>query len=88
MKTRFRESFEKDLKKVRDQKVKDAVKKVIEAAENSSSLSELGDVKKLKGTSGYYRIRIGNYRIGVEIKGNTIEFIRCLDRKEIYRYFP
>lgn len=46
-------------------------------------------MKKLSGGSGdYYRLRVGDYRIGLEIEGEIIVFVRCLHRRDIYRYFP
>ncbi len=45
-------------------------------------------LKKLKGFDGAYRIRIGDYRVGLFIVQETITFARVLHRKEIYRYFP
>jgi len=45
--------------------------------------------KKLTGFRKYYRIRLGEYRIGIEtIDKNTIRLILIAHRKEIYRYFP
>ena len=46
------------------------------------------DIDKIPGFSNYYRIRIGNYRIGFEKQGNSIIFMRVLHRKDIYRFFP
>lgn len=46
------------------------------------------NLKKLKGGGNYYRIRVGEYRIGIIVEGDAITFVRCLHRKEIYRYFP
>jgi len=43
---------------------------------------------KLEGYDQYYRIRIGDYRIGVKIEDDTFIFMCALHRKEIYRYFP
>ena len=43
---------------------------------------------KLLGYNGRYRIRIGDYRIGIEINGDIIEVMRVLHRQEFYRYFP
>ncbi len=38
---------------------------------------------------GYrYRIRVSDYRVGIEVNGNEIEVMRVLHRKEFYRYFP
>ncbi len=36
----------------------------------------------------YYRIRVGNYRIGLVLDEAEISFVRVLHRKEMYRYFP
>ena len=46
------------------------------------------DLKKLSGGGDYYRIRVGDYRTGIALEGETVAFVRCLHRKEIYRYFP
>ena len=35
-----------------------------------------------------YRIRLGDYRIGIEIQKDTIIFTRFLHRKDIYKFFP
>ncbi|HMP82104.1 MAG TPA: type II toxin-antitoxin system RelE/ParE family toxin [Verrucomicrobiota bacterium] len=35
-----------------------------------------------------YRIRVGDYRIGFVFEQSVMTFVRSLDRKEIYRYFP
>ncbi|MCB0846226.1 MAG: type II toxin-antitoxin system RelE/ParE family toxin [Bacteroidetes bacterium] len=52
-------------------------------------------LKKLQGFENYYRIKLGDYRIGIEIEKspeNTgeeiVTFIRFIHRKDIYRYFP
>ncbi|GIK72728.1 MAG: hypothetical protein BroJett021_17160 [Chloroflexota bacterium] len=36
----------------------------------------------------YYRIRVGDYRLGLALEGDTVILVRFLHRKEIYRYFP
>ena len=36
----------------------------------------------------YYRIRVGDYRVGFVFEQGAVTFVRCLNRKEIYRYFP
>jgi ribosomal-protein-alanine N-acetyltransferase len=42
----------------------------------------------LRGSSDFYRIRVGDYRIGVAVEGDEVEFVRCLHRRDIYGYFP
>ncbi|MBP1468695.1 type II toxin-antitoxin system RelE/ParE family toxin [Candidatus Chloroploca sp. M-50] len=36
----------------------------------------------------YYRIRIGDYRLGLFVEDDTITVVRFLHRRDIYRYFP
>ena len=49
-----------------------------------------GRVQKLSGYKSYYKIRIGDYRIGlhIDVDVQLIEFQRVLHRREIYRKFP
>ena len=43
----------------------------------------------MKGYPYRYRIRIGDYRIGIEVSaGEEVEMMRVLHRREFYRYFP
>ena len=56
--------------------------------ENINSLDEILDIKAMKGYPNRYRIRIGNYRLGIEVNGDLIEVMRVLHRREFYRYFP
>ena len=53
-----------------------------------NSLEEIPDIKAMKAYAGRYRIRIGDYRIGIEVNGDVIEVMRVLHRREFYRYFP
>ncbi|MEO8071696.1 MAG: type II toxin-antitoxin system mRNA interferase toxin, RelE/StbE family [Acidobacteriota bacterium] len=88
MKAEFRESFKADLEKVRNAKLLVKVRKAIENVEDANSPQEIRNFKKLKGSKTHYRIRIGDYRVGLRIDGDTIVFVRFLSRKEIYRFFP
>ncbi|HMM80520.1 MAG: type II toxin-antitoxin system RelE/ParE family toxin [Acidobacteria bacterium] len=88
MKVEFNESFLKDLKAVRDKSVLAKVQTVIESSEKADTLDQLINLKKMRGSREYYRIRIGDFRIGLKLDGETLVFIRFLNRKDIYRYFP
>jgi len=46
------------------------------------------DFKSINGFNNYYRIRIGNYRVGFKTENQTIIFMLVRHRKDIYRYFP
>lgn len=85
----FRQSFERDLKKLRgDATLFERVKRVIEHLETAGTLREMASVKRMHGWDGYYRVRIGDYRLGLKLDGDTVEVLRFLHRKDIYRYFP
>ena len=88
MKTEFTSHFLKDLDKIRQASVKKDIRDIIELIEEAASLSEIKSIKKLKGHTAAYRIRSGDYRIGIFIENNTIEFIRIAHRKDIYKIFP
>jgi mRNA interferase RelE/StbE len=42
----------------------------------------------MQGYERFYRIRLGDYRIGLELVGDELIFTRFLHRKEVYKYFP
>ncbi len=83
MKVEFLSRFSKDLDKITSQDVKEEIIKTIESFEAATSLSEISQIKKLKGHKSAYRVRIGDYRIGVFVEKGTAEFARVLHRKDI-----
>ncbi|MDI6790202.1 MAG: hypothetical protein QME44_05890 [Thermodesulfobacteriota bacterium] len=48
----------------------------------------MSNIKKLRAQGNYYRIRLGDYRIGLVVDDIGARFVRFLHRSEIYRYFP
>lgn len=85
----FDKSFLKSLDKISDNSVKSKISAIIINVEEANNLSEIKQLKKLKGFRYYYRIKLGDYRIGIEIQeNNTVTFILISHRKEIYRKFP
>ena len=49
---------------------------------------EVDNVKKLKGQSEVYRLRIGKYRLGFYYDTETIVLQRFVEREDIYKLFP
>ena len=84
----FESKFAKDLRNIRDEKMLAKVKCLILESKQAESLAELKNAKKLQGHETYYRIRIGDYRVGVELVDGELIFARLLHRKDIYKYFP
>lgn len=89
MKVEFRSSFARDLKKVSENNIRQRVRHAIEQVEAANQLAEIANLKKLSAEGGsYYRIRVGDYRIGLKIEQEIVIFVRCLPRRDIYRRFP
>jgi mRNA interferase RelE/StbE len=88
MKSAFRQSFVRDLKKIKDKRIAERIRETIENVDAADDLGAIRNLKKISGTDAYYRIRIGEYRIGHVLSKDTVEFVRCLRRKDLYRYFP
>jgi mRNA-degrading endonuclease RelE of RelBE toxin-antitoxin system len=85
----YRQSFLKDLKKLKGQPVYDRIFELaFTALPEADSLSDITNVKAMKGHPNRYRIRVGNYRVGIEVHDNNVEVMRVLHRREFYRYFP
>ncbi len=82
-------SFIRDLKDLRGTPVyKAAYTIAFEEILEIKDIRDIQNLKKMKGEASAYRIRVGNYRIGVFITATTITFSRVLHRREVYRYFP
>ncbi|MEO8823579.1 MAG: type II toxin-antitoxin system RelE/ParE family toxin [Ginsengibacter sp.] len=83
--------FLKDLRKT-PAHIQEKIGDAIGILEKSKRLEESGlDYRKMSGQKkgeNFYRIRTGEYRIGVELKPPSIIFITVLHRSEIYRHFP
>jgi mRNA interferase RelE/StbE len=81
-------SFAKDTKAIFDRNILNQIAEIIDEVENAKILNEIKNCKKLKGSFNTFRIKLGQYRIGIFIDNDTVEFVRILHRKVIYKYFP
>lgn len=88
MKVEFRESFLKDLRHIKNANLLAKIRQAIENVEKSDAPHQIRNFKKLKGSVSYFRIKIGEYRVGLKMERDTLIFVRFLSRKEIYRFFP
>lgn len=89
MEVQYRQAFLKDMKQL---KSSTSYQRIYELAFTTlpeiNTLQEVSDIKAMRGYTGRYRIRIGDYRVGIEVNGDVIEVMRVLHRREFYRYFP
>lgn len=87
--TQYLPSFLKDLKALKSTPYYEAVKTLtFKEIPQRLTFEEITNIKKLQGYENAYRLRVGDYRIGVIFDGETVIFQRVLHRKDIYRYFP
>ncbi|MCK9621866.1 MAG: type II toxin-antitoxin system RelE family toxin [Methylobacter sp.] len=54
----------------------------------ASSIYEMGKVEKMKGNDGFYKVRFGNYRLGLVIENEIVAVKTVMHRREIYKFFP
>lgn len=88
MKVLFEASFARDLKRIRNKQLLQQLQATIDEVKEASELRTIQSLRKLQGHETLYRIRLGDYRIGLEIVNNEVVFVRILHRKDIYRRFP
>ncbi|MDL2262493.1 hypothetical protein LJC11_03205 [Bacteroidales bacterium OttesenSCG-928-I21] len=82
------QKFDKDLDSINNKIIVSSTLKAIEVIMSASRVSEISNLKKIKGHKIYFRIKVGTYRIGLKIEKDTVTLIRILPRKDIYKYFP
>ncbi|HWK56529.1 MAG TPA: type II toxin-antitoxin system RelE/ParE family toxin [Parapedobacter sp.] len=89
MNLKFDKSFLKSIEKIKDASLKQKIENVIGEVESAKDLNDVKQLKKLKGYKSYYRIKMGDYRVGIELEQpGVVTFIVMAHRKEIYRRFP
>ena len=88
MRVAFQASFARDLKKIKDRIVRQRVQAMIEQVEAAGSLHDVASIKPVTGHPGFYRGRVGDHRVGMVLTDDEVSFIRCIHRRDFYRYFP
>jgi len=88
MKVEYLKLFSKDVLKINDESLKDNLFGIIINMKNTENLNQIPNIKKLKGHSEAYRIRIGKYRLGFYFDGEVLELARFAKREDIYKLFP
>ena len=88
MKIKIDKSFEKDTNKIDNKDLLNKIALCIESVISAKTIDEVLQLKKLSGFKNHFRIRIGDYRIGVVLQNDEVVFERILHRKDIYKYYP
>jgi len=88
MKIAFLSGFEKDLSHTRDKILAHIILDCIDLFEKADKISDLPNIKQLKGHQSAFRYRKGKYRIGFYLEDETIVFAAFDKRDKIYHRFP
>jgi len=88
MKTIFKKQFLKDSEKLPLDKTRKSLVDAIINIEEAASVKDIEGIKKMSGYKFAYRIKMGDYRIGIFIENDTVELARVKHRKDIYKLFP
>jgi mRNA interferase RelE/StbE len=84
----FEKAFVRDFRKLRDKELAIAISETIKQVSEATTVSQIANLKKLTGYKSAFRIRTGDYRIGVIIENNIVTFVAFAHRKDIYKRFP
>ena len=88
MKVEYRKKFLKELSKLPVESAKIIEEFIFEDLPNHTNLSNIGKVEKMTGYKNYFKIRFGNYRVGIKKENDCIIVETVKHRKEIYKFFP
>jgi len=88
MEIEFTKTFSKQIDDLRDEALKSRLVQAVQNVILANTLQDIGNLKKMKGHHSAYRIKIGDYRIGLFIENSSIIFAYFAHRKNIYNRFP
>jgi len=88
MEVKVNKKFLKELSDLPVKTKEKAEKLVFDEIPTCQDINDISNLQKLSGYKSYYRIRLGQYRIGLRYIKGILIFERIMHRKDIYRYFP
>ena len=88
MQVDFTKHFSKQFDALYDEVLRGKLRKTVSTVMMASTGRDIPNLKKLKGHPSAYRIKLGDYRIGIFIEDNSVIFAAFGHRKDIYNKFP
>ena len=82
MKIEYRKKFLKELSKIHVKERLRIESFVFEDLPKADSIFELGNIEQMKGYPSCYKIRFGQYRIGLKVEDDLVILERALHRKD------
>ncbi len=88
MQVDFTKHFARQVDELRSDALRDKLRMVVHTVMEATTIRDIPNLKKLKGHASAYRIRLGDYRIGLFIEEKQVLFAAFEHRKDIYQRFP
>jgi len=88
MQVDFTKRFSRQLDREHDTVLLDKLRTVVSMVMDAATVQDILGLKKMKGHPSAYRIRLGDYRIGIFIEDGRVLFAAFEHRKDIYNKFP
>ncbi|MCX8490448.1 MAG: hypothetical protein ORN54_05215 [Cyclobacteriaceae bacterium] len=89
MKVVFSKKYERQFDKLSNSKTRRQIVAAVKSIIDANRLEDIPSIKKLKGFTNAYRVRIGQFRIGLIKEPNGTILIAAFDqRKDFYDIFP
>ena len=89
MEVEYSSNVTRDLRRIRSAELRRRIDRRIAELEAASKLSDISGIKRLESQGGrYYRIGVGDYRLGMALEGDTVVLVRFMHRRDVYRHFP
>ena len=88
MEIRFTSRFNRELRRTRNPNLLRRAERAIEDVRTAPTISDISRIRRMSASGNFYRIRVGSYRIGVEVEDDVVILLRFGHRSEIYRRFP
>lgn len=88
MEVEYRKKFLKELSKLPSTTADDIEEFVFDTLPKYQNLEEIGKIEKMTGYKNYFKIRFGDYRVGIQRIDQSIIIETVKHRKKIYQFFP
>jgi mRNA interferase RelE/StbE len=83
MQYEFEKAFAHDLRRLKDKELAKTILEVTKLVSEAKFLNDIPNIKKLTGFKSAYRIRSGDYRIGIIFEKGVVIFVAFSHRKDI-----
>ena len=88
MEVEIKKKFLKELLKLPNEYADTIEEFIFDKLPTYDNLGEIGKVEKMTGYKNYFKIRFGDYRVGIKKENNIFIIETVKHRREIYKYFP